>query len=112
MREPYGPTAVEKLDMYLTKRPKAPIFVMIHGGAWLVGEAKNYAFPAEMIVNAGAHYVTLDFGAIREADGDLRVMAEQVRRAIAWVYKNADKFDGDRDRLYIGGTPQAGMSAA
>jgi arylformamidase len=65
-----------------------------------------------MIVNAGAHYVTLDFGAIREADGDLRVMAEQVRRAIAWVYKNADKFDGDRDRLYIGGTPQAGISAA
>jgi arylformamidase len=39
-------------------------------------------------------------------------MAEQVRRAIAWVYKNADKFDGDRDRLYIGGTPQAGISAA
>jgi acetyl esterase/lipase len=35
MREPYGPTAVEKLDMYLTKRPKAPIFVMIHGGGLL-----------------------------------------------------------------------------
>ncbi len=33
-----------------------------------------------MFVNAGAHYVALDFIAIKEAGGDLRVMAEQVRR--------------------------------
>jgi arylformamidase len=108
MRESYGPTAVEKLDVYRTKRTKAPIFVFIHGGAWLGGEARNYAFPAEMFVNAGAHYVALDFIAIKEANGDLRVMAEQVRHGIAWVYKNADKFDGDRDRLYIGGHSSGG----
>ena len=108
MRESYGPTAVEKLDIYRTKRTKAPIFVFIHGGAWLGGEARNYAFPAEMFVNAGAHYVALDFIAIKEANGDLRVMAEQVRHGIAWVYKNADKFDGDRDRLYIGGHSSGG----
>ena len=108
MRELYGPTAVEKLDIYRTKRTKAPIFVFIHGGAWLGGEARNYAFPAEMFVNAGAHYVALDFIAIKEANGDLRVMAEQVRHGIAWVYKNADKFDGDRDRLYIGGHSSGG----
>src|SRR5262245_54604354 len=35
-------------------------------------------------------------------------MAEQVRRGIAWVYRNADKFDGDRDRLYIGGHSSGG----
>ncbi len=82
--------------------------MFIHGGAWLGGEAKNYAFPAEMFVNAGAHYVALDFVAIKAADGDLRVMAEQVRRAIAWVYKNAASFGGDRDRLYIGGHSSGG----
>jgi len=108
MRESYGPTDVEKLDVFRTQRAKAPIFVFIHGGAWLGGEAKNYAFPAEMIVNAGAHYVALDFIAIKEAGGDLRIIAEQVRRAIAWVYRNADKFDGDRDRLYIGGHSSGG----
>ncbi len=75
VRESYGPTEVEKLDIYRTKRANAPIFVFIHGGAWLGGEAKNYAFAAEMFVNAGAHYVGLDFIAIKEAGGDLRVMA-------------------------------------
>ena len=108
VRESYGPTAVEKLDIYRTKRANAPIFVFIHGGAWLGGEAKNYAFPAEMFVNAGAHYVALDFIAIKEAGGDLRVMAEQVRRGIAWVYKNAATFGGDASRLYIGGHSSGG----
>ena len=108
MRDSYGSTAVETLDVYRTKRTKAPIFVFIHGGAWLGGEARNYAFSAEMFVNAGAHYVALDFIAIKEANGDLRVMAQQVRHGIAWVYKNADKFDGDRDRLYIGGHSSGG----
>ena len=108
LRESYGPTAAEKLDIYRARRANAPIFVFIHGGAWLGGEAKNYAFPAEMFVNAGAHYVVLDFIAIKEAGGDLRVMAEQVRRGIAWVYRNAATFGGDASRLYIGGHSSGG----
>jgi len=108
LRESYGPSAVEQLDIFRAKRANAPVFVFIHGGAWLGGSAKDHAFPAEMFVNAGAHYVALDFIAIREAGGDLRVMAEQVRRGIAWVSRNAEKFGGDRDRLYIGGHSSGG----
>jgi arylformamidase len=107
-RESYGPSEVEKLDVYRTKRTNAPIFVFIHGGAWLGGEAKNYAFPAELFVNAGAHYAVLDFVAIKAANGDLRVMADRVRRAIAWVYKNAAIFGGDPNRLYVGGHSSGG----
>ena len=36
IRESYGPTEVEKLDVFRAKRANAPIFVFIHGGAWLV----------------------------------------------------------------------------
>jgi len=35
----------------------APIFVFVHGGAWRRGEAKNYAFPADVLVNAGANFL-------------------------------------------------------
>jgi arylformamidase len=108
LRESYGPTAIEQLDIYRATRPNAPLFVFIHCGAWLGGEAKNFGFPAEMFVNAGAHYVALDFVAIKDAGNDLRVMADQVRRAIAWVYQNAESFGGDRDRLYIGGHSSGG----
>ena len=81
----YGPSAIEKLDVYKTKRADAPINVFIHGGAWRAGVAKNYGFAAEMFVDAGAHFVVLDFVNVEEAGGDLFPMAEQVRRAVAWV---------------------------
>jgi arylformamidase len=107
-RVAYGPTEIEKLDIFRTKRSKAPIFIFIHGGAWLHGSAKDYAFAAETFVNAGAHYVAPDFIAVDKANGDLQVMAAQVRRAIAWTYRNAAVFDGDADRLYIGGHSSGG----
>jgi arylformamidase len=107
-RVAYGPTEIEKLDIYRTNRAKAPIFVFIHGGNWLVGAAKDYGYAAEMFINVGAHYVALDFIAIKDAGGDLGVMAAQVRRAIAWVHKNAATFGGDPDRIYIGGHSSGG----
>src|SRR3984957_12251036 len=78
-RVAYGPTEIEKLDIYRTERANAPVFVFIHGGNWLVGSAKQYAYPAEMFVNAGAHYVALEFISVKEAGGDLSVMASQIR---------------------------------
>src|SRR5262252_9291231 len=107
-RAAYGPTEIEKLDIYRTNRPNAPIFVFIHGGNWLVGSAKQYGYPAEMFINAGAHYVALDFIAIKEAGGDLGMMAAQVRKGIAWVYTNAASFGGDPERIFIGGHSSGG----
>jgi arylformamidase len=107
-REAYGPTEIERLDIYRAERPKALIFFFIHGGAWLGGLAKDRAFLAETFVNAGVHYVSPDFVRVDAANGDLRVMADQVRRAIAWTYKNAATFNGDPERLYIGGHSSGG----
>src|SRR5215472_12505903 len=107
-RAAYGPSEIEKLDIYRTSRPNAPVFVFIHPGNWLVGSAKQYGYPAEMFTNAGVHCVALDFIAIKEAGGDLGMMAAQVRRGIAWVYKNAASFGGDPERIFIGGHSSGG----
>jgi arylformamidase len=103
LRLSYGPTEIEKLDVYRARRPNAPIFMFFHGGQWLGGMARNNAYPAEMFVNAGATFVVPDFNNVKEANGDLRVMAAQVRRSIAWAYHNAASFGADANRLYIGG---------
>jgi len=102
-RYAYGPTPIEGLDVYLTRRANAPIHVFIHGGAWRGGSAKDYAYPAELFVNAGAHFVVLDFAPVTDLGGDLMAMAEQVRRAVAWVHGNAKSFGGDPERLYVSG---------
>jgi arylformamidase len=82
--------------------------VFIHGGAWLGGSAEQVAYPAEMFVRAGGHYVVPDFTQVKDVGGDLEAMATQVRRAIAWIYKNAASFDGDAERIYIGGHSSGG----
>jgi arylformamidase len=100
----YGPTEIEKLDLYAARRPNAPMNVFIHGGAWRAGRAADVAYYSETFVDAGAHFIALDFNNVLETNGDLTVMADQVRRAVAWVYRNAANFDGDPGQLYISGT--------
>jgi arylformamidase len=110
-RYAYGPTAIEALDVYTTKRTNAPINIFIHGGAWRGGLAKDSGYPAELFVHAGAHYVVPDFMNVVEANGNLMPMAEQVRRAVAWVYRNAQSFGGDPNRIYVSGHSSGGHLA-
>lgn len=101
MRFAYGPTPIEALDLFACKVPSAPINVFIHGGAWRQRTAADYAFLAEMFVNAGAHFIALDFVGVENTKGDLLPMIDQVRRAVAWVYNNARSFGGDPERIYV-----------
>ena len=82
-RVAYGPTEIEKADIYRTKRANAPVNIFVHGGAWRANRAADYAFLAEPFVNAGAHFVVLDFINVDDAGGNLFPMVEQVRRAVA-----------------------------
>jgi arylformamidase len=102
-RHAYGATPIEGLDIYTTKRPNAPINIFIHGGAWRVGLAEEYAFAAELFVHAGAHLVLPDHIWVQDAGGNLIPLAEQVRRAVAWVYRNAHSFGGNPNRIYVSG---------
>ena len=86
-RGAYGPAEIERLDIYRTERDAAPVFVFIHGGAWRSGRSKEFATPAEMFLAARAHYVVPDFAWVQDVGGSLMVLADQVRRAIAWVIR-------------------------
>ena len=97
----YGATPIEGFDLYATKQGNAPINIFVHGGGWQRYSAKENAFPAELFVHAGAHFAVLDFINVDQAGGSLMPIAEQVRRAVAWIYQNAETFGGDRNRIYM-----------
>jgi arylformamidase len=100
-RAAYGPSEIEKLDIYRSRQPNAPVCIFVHGGAWRQGRAADFALQAEPVINAGGHYVILDFTNVDAAGGNLFPMVEQVRRAVGWVYRNAASFGGDPQRLYL-----------
>src|ERR1700720_4682670 len=47
---PYGDGRAETLDLFRTQRPRAPIHVFIHGGAWRMLGKRDSAFAAEAFV--------------------------------------------------------------
>ena len=100
-RVAYGPSEIEKLDIYKTRRTNAPVLVFIHGGSWRGGRADQFTVYAEPYVKAGAHFVVLDFNNVGETNGDITPMVEQCRRAVAWVYRNASSFGGNPNELYL-----------
>jgi arylformamidase len=112
-RVSYGPTEIERLDIFRTNASApAPVFIFIHGGAWIRGEAALYHAPAEMFVGAGVHYVTPDFSWVQDVGGSLFPIADQVCRAIAWVYRNAASFGANPNRIYVGGQSSGAHLAA
>jgi arylformamidase len=100
-RVAYGPSEYERLDIFRAAATDAPVNVFIHGGAWRRNKAADYALQAEPLVRAGVHNVIVDFINVEQAGGDLFPMYEQVRRAIAWCWRNLERIGGDAERFYI-----------
>ena len=106
-RVAYGDSQYEMLDIFRAPSTAsrggrgAPVNLFVHGGAWRRNKAADYALQAEPLNRAGAHAVIIDFINVDQAGGDLLPMYEQVCRAIAWTWRNADAFGGDRERFYI-----------
>lgn len=66
----YGPTANERLDLFATRTPNAPVHVFVHGGAWRAGSAAAFHYQSEMFVDAGAHFIAVDFDNVLESLGN------------------------------------------
>ncbi|MGN8084020.1 MULTISPECIES: alpha/beta hydrolase [Variovorax] len=99
----YGASASEFVNIYRTSRPNAPVHVFVHGGAWVITDARDYVFLAEMFVNSGVHFVIPDFASVKDLAGDLVALARQVRESIAWIARHASTFGGDAKRLHFSG---------
>lgn len=99
----YGDGDDETLEIYATGKSDSPIQVFVHGGAWFTGDAARHGFLAENFVDHGAHFIAINYASVDDTDGRLMPLADQVRRAIAWVHANAARFGGDGDRVFLSG---------
>lgn len=99
----YGPAPDEYVDFFSAGAKPAPVFVFVHGGAWRASSLPRFHFIAEPFVRAGAHCAFVQFSGVEEAGGNLTTLAEQVRKSIAWIYRNSAALGIDSSRIFVGG---------
>lgn len=102
----FGRSDLEKLDIFPAEQPGAPIYVFIHGGYWYSLDKSHYSYVAEGMRAHGITTVVNNFDLAPHVDMD--TIVEQNRRALAWLWRNAESFGADRNRIYVCGHSAGG----
>lgn len=107
---PYGDDPSEKLDVFLTPRPHAPVLVYIHGGYWRALDKRDQSFVAASYANAGAMVVIPNYALCPAVT--IEHICLQLARALAWTWRNAARYGGDPARIVVAGHSAGGHLAA
>jgi len=101
----YGSDPAQKLDVYLPRDAKqAPILVMVHGGAWMVGDKSNTGVVANKVLHwlpRGYIVVSVNYRMSRPPSPLNQAM--DVGRALAFVQAHAAEWSGDPSRVVLMG---------
>ncbi|OKY26779.1 alpha/beta hydrolase [Thalassotalea sp. PP2-459] len=107
----YGQSPDETLDLFLphhhnsqrsTISIKRKLQVFIHGGYWQELSKEESCFAANNFQQHGYHVAVINYTLAPKAS--LTKIVNQVRNAIAWLYRHADQYGYDKDQIYLSGS--------
>lgn len=107
---PCGPAAKERLDFYPAYRSGAPLLVFIHGGWWRSLDKSDFTFIVPGYRREGFNVALTNYTLAPEATIEEIVL--QQLRALAWLYRNAERLEFDRNRIVVAGHSAGGHLAA
>lgn len=99
--QPYGPGALEVLDIFPAAGTRAPVLIFIHGGYWRSLDKADHSFIAPALVAHGAAVVVPNYSLCPQVD--IETIALQMARAVAWVWRHAVDLGGDPSRIALVG---------
>lgn len=90
------------LDIYTSLLDEnLPVLIFVHGGYWIQGDKGNLSSKAKTFIKAGCILVSINYRLSPEVMHP--VPAQDVARAIAWVYYNISDFNGDPQNIFLMG---------
>jgi acetyl esterase/lipase len=99
----FGQDALQKLDVYSPKSAsKLPVIIMVHGGAWYMGNKANGGVvgnKAAYFLGHGYIFVSVDYRLWPKAH--IPEQVQDVALALACVQKNASAWGGDGSRVIL-----------
>ncbi|ESQ74486.1 alpha/beta hydrolase [Asticcacaulis sp. AC402] len=97
----YGADAAQTIDVYAPPSPRdAPILVMVHGGAWRLGDKTSPGVVGNKLKHwlpQGFIFVSVNYRMLPQAGVD--VQAQDVAQALAYVQSQAAGWGGDGGKV-------------
>jgi len=106
----YGPSPAETLDIFPARKGDGSVLVFIHGGYWRSLDKKDFSFLAPAWVDAGVSPVVVNYGLAPAVT--VERIVQQMLAASAWVYRHAEEYGMDEERLFVSGHSAGGHLAA
>ena len=106
----YGASPGETLDIFPARKGDGSALVFIHGGYWRSLDKKDFSFLAPAWVDAGVSLVVVNYGLAPVVT--MERIVQQMLAASAWVYRHAEEYGMDEERLFVSGHSAGGHLAA
>jgi len=96
------------LDLYSSENVsgKLPVIINVHGGAWIYGTKATYQYYGLGLAKRGFAFVNPSYKL--GPDVQFPVELDQVNQYVHWVDENADKYNLDRNNVFMVGDSAGG----
>lgn len=102
----YGEGEKQKLDIFTCGNSSAATLVYFHGGYWQRGDKSLYSFLAKPFVTSGVNVIVVGYDLCPAVT--ITRISEEAREAMAYIWRNADQLEINRDRLTVMGHSAGG----
>jgi arylformamidase len=107
---PYGESEPERFDLFPAQEKAAPLHVFFHGGYWQAMDKSDFSFLAEGLVSSGIACAVVGYALAPNVTMD--EIVRQARASLVALYRMADRFGYDRERISVSGHSAGGHLAA
>jgi arylformamidase len=97
----YGDAPGETMDIFPARKGDGTCMMFIHGGYWRSLDKSDFAFLAPAWVDAGVSLAVVNHDLCPKVS--IEEIVRQLLRASSWLYRNAEQYGMDEDRLYVSG---------
>lgn len=97
----YGSHPGERLDIFRSAEPDAPVHVFFHGGYWRLLDKRDFSYVADGIVPHGVTLVVVNYALIPTVS--MGELLAQCQRALGWVAANIGAYGGRAERMSVSG---------
>ena len=106
-------TEWEKLDLFYPDQGEGPwpVFIEVHGGAWYFGQKKSVEFEP-FLLGLERGFACVSLGYTLSPQGHYPLPVQEVKTAIRYLRKNAEKYHLDPNKIVLwGGSAGAHLAA-